>query len=324
MKKFLVLLVLGCSQLLFAQETVYFPAFETINVNHKHQYVTSKLFKNYVDAKGEYTIILPEGLNQHSDQAYTESLEETKAKALMNKASYYLLSDMSAIGDLLIINMRMYNASSGQMVWSDALKADELEDLDPVIQLFANAIGTDQPAVNAGDIYSVTQYDSRELNRREANKSWGFSIGGGSILSERADEGGVSGFGILLSYDVRDLILDVKGELSWGKSANAQRIGLNLLKPINNKNLTLFYGGGIYYGGMTYDAEPRYETHPHYGYTYWEEHRGSGIELEGNFGVIFNRLSSMQLRATITPIIATYTIEDNAVGAIRLGVTATF
>lgn len=320
-KLLLITLLIAFSGILFAQESVYFAAFETINVNYKHQYVTSKLFKNYVDTHGKYTITLPTSLNSSQSEAYLETLSETKSNALKYKTTYYIVADMSAIGNLLIVNMKMYNTVSGQLVWSDALKANQLEDLDPVVQLFAKALGTEESAVNAGDIYSVTQYDSKELNKRQATESWAFSVGGGAILASEAKDPGIAGFGIMKSYDIRDLILDIKAELYFGEETGAQRIGLNLLKPLSDKDFSLFYGGGMYYGGMYYLSES--DQYSYHGY-YDSQNSNSGLELEGNFGVIFNRLSSVQLRATVTPVFGFYKINDKAVGSIRFGVTATF
>lgn len=322
MRKFLLItLLISFSGILFAQESVYFAAFETINVNYKHQYVTSKLFKNYVDAHGKYTITLPTSLSNNLTEAYSESHSETKANALEHKTSYYIVADMSAIGNLLIVNMKMYNTASGQLVWSDALKADQLEDLDPVVQLFAKALGTEEPAVKAGDIYSVTQYNSKELNKRQASESWAFTIGGGAILASDAKKPGIAGFGLMKSYDVRNLILDIKAELYFGEETGAQRIGLNLLKPLTDKDFSLFYGGGMYYGGMYYLSKS--DLYSYNGY-YERQNSNSGLELEGNFGVIFNRLSSVQLRATVSPVFGFYEVNNKAIGAIRFGVTATF
>jgi len=254
----------------------------------------------------------------------TNPLPKQKANALKHHSSYYLIADMSAIGNLLIVNMKMFNTSSGNMVWSDALKADALEDLDPVIRLLANALGSETPAVDAGDIYSVTQYESKELNRREANKSWGLTIGGGAILASKVKDPALSGFGVVLSYDIRDLILDVKGEVYLGENnTNARRLGFNLLKPISDNDLSMFYGGGFFYGGMSYDRDKDW-VYPNGQWNPYPDYNNSGLEIEGNFGVIFNRLSSIQLRAMISPTIALYKIHDNAVGSIRFGVTATF
>lgn len=318
----LVTFIIGLSQFIFAQESIYFPSFETINVNTKHQYVASKLFKNYVFSNGKYNIILPSTLE--NNVFYKETIEETKHNALIQNTSYYMIADMSAIGNLLIINMKMYNTASSQLVWSDALKANELEDLDPVLKLLAKAIGTDENAVKSGDIYSVTHYDSKELNKRQASQSWGLSIGGGSLLASDASELGLTGFGILKSYDIRNLILDIKFEIYGSDGNNSTRIGMNVLKPMNDNNTSLFYGGGIYFGGIGYDQ--KYITVGYNGLPYKTTRRLSqtGLELEGSFGVILNRLSAIQLRATVTPIIALYKIDNKAIGALRFGITATF
>ncbi len=322
MKKLLLtLLLVGFNLALFAQETIYFPAFEMINVHFKHQYVTSKLFQTYVTTNGKYRIVLPENLDRNA--LYTETKAETKANALENKTSFFILSDMSAIGNLLIVNMKMYNTASGEMVWSDVLKADELEDLDPVINLLANAIGSTESAVDAGDIYSVTQFESNELNKRQATESWGISIGGGAMLTSGIDEPLISGFGIMKTFDSRNFILDIKGEFYFGEGTHASRIGMNILKPITKENYSLFYGGGLFYGGMYYSKEMKSEYYDNY-YMYEDEVGDAGLEIEGNFGVIINRLSSVQIRLTVSPTIAFYSIENNAVGAIRAGVSANF
>lgn len=325
-KLFSILLLIGISQALFSQEKVYFPAYEIINVHVQHQYVTSKLFKNYVDANGQYEIVLPENLKNLSNNSmvYSETKEETREKALELKTSYFIMADMSAIGDLLIVNMKMYNTSSNQLIWSDALKANQLEDLDKVIRLFANALGTEELAVESGDIYSVTQYDSEELNKRQATLSWGVTFGGGAILAKDTRNASMSGFGIMKSYDIRNLILDIKTEFYFGEATNATRLGMNLLVPLTKNNTSLFYGGGIYYGGMSYEYKHKIENTSHWNSSIYREVHNSGIELEGNFGIIFNRLASLQLRATVTPVIATYKINGNAAGAIRFGLTATF
>ncbi len=324
MKKFLLItFILGFSLVMFAQETIYFPAFETINVHFKHQYVTSKLFKNYVDANGNYKIILADNLSKEVE--YSESFEETKSNALRHKTSYFILSDMSAIGNLLIVNMKMYNTASGEMIWSDALKADELEDLDPVIHLLANALGSEEPAVKAGDIYSVTQYESKELNKRRASESWGITIGGGAILGSDIKNAGISGFGLVKSFDSGDFILDIKAEIHFGeRGTNTRRIGMNILKPVSKNDMSLFYGGGIYYGGMSYEKPNLDNEDNPYWYGYDDEINNSGLEIEGNFGVILNRLSSIQLRATVSPMLALYKMDDNITGAIRFGITANF
>lgn len=314
-----VALVFGLAA--FAQESIYFPGFETINVHDKYQFVTSKLLQNYVEDNGKYTILLSDKLN--NDVGYSESPEETRKNALLHKASYYLIGDMSAIGNLLIVNVKMYNTASSELVWSDALKADELEDLDPVMKLLAKAIGTEEAAVDAGDIYSVTEYDSNELNKRQATESWGITIGGGSLLSSDAGSKGVSGFGVLKSYDGREFILDVKGEMYFGDEWNARRIGINLLRPINRNNQALFYGAGFFYGGMTIEEENRYISN---GNTVVDidTYSDSGLELEANFGIILNRLSTIQVRAMISPMIAFYEVGGNTAGALRFGIIANF
>ncbi len=322
MKKILLTLF-TCGMIIFsfAQESVYFPGFETINVNTKYQYVTSTLFKTYVKASGTYQIILPNDFPKTG--GYIETKEETKQNALRHKASYYILSDMSSIGNLLIVNMDMHNSSSGEIVWSESLKADELEDLDPVIQLLANALGSDEPAVEAGNIYSVTQYDSNELKKREATNTTGVYVGGQVLLVSDIKDNMLSGFGITKTYDTRNFILDIKAEFYFSETSNSSRLGMNILKPLTDENKTLLIGGGLFYGGTSiqknidvdYDQFILIEE---------KEFSNSGLEIEGNFGILINRLSNVQLRAMISPCVALYDLDGKTISSIRLGITANF
>lgn len=319
MKRILTsLLFLTTIILLSAQEKVYFPSFETINVNEKYQFVCSKLFVNYTKDHGKYEIVLPKNLSQTN--LHSETFEVTKQEAKRLKLDYFITSDMSAIGNLLIVNMRMYETSTGEEVWSDAIRANNLEDLDPTIRILAESLGSDTPAAEKSNIYNVTSLDAKQLKKKTASDSWGMTLGGGGIFSSDIDNPGVSGFGILRSFDMRDFILDIKGELYFGrKNLNSARVGMNILKPVNQSDFSLFYGGGLFYGTTNYIREVRTQT------SWFDETvNNSGLELEGNIGVIVNRTSSIQLRAMASPFINFYQIDNNTIGGIRLGLIANF
>ena len=207
---------------------------------------------------------------------------------------------MTAIGNLLIINMKMYRTATGELIWSDALKLDTIEDLDTVLRLFAKSIGSKEPASKNADIYSVTTYESKELNRREANSGWGASIIGGLMYG-----GGFysnAGFGFLYSADNRKLIFDIKAEFLFSKSANNIRVGGNIIKPLNNKDSSPFIGCGIAYGFTRInDNKNDLYSYPKY---------GSGLEIEGCFGYIFNRASSSTIRIGAYPFINSYGVKN--------------
>lgn len=304
--------------ILSAQEKVYFSSFETINVNKKYQLVCSKLFANYTRDHGKYEIVLPQNLTQNI--SYSESFEETRQEAKRLELSYFITSDMSAIGNLLIVNMRMYETETGREIWSDAVKANNLEDLDPTIRLLAESLGSDTPAAEKSNIYNITSLESKQLKKKTASDSWGMTLGGGGIFSSDIDQYGVSGFGILRSFDMREFILDLKGEIYLGSNnLNSTRIGMNILKPVNQSDQSMFYGGGLFYGSTNYDRTVRTETT-----SFIQGINNSGLELEANIGLILNRTSSIQLRAMASPFINFYQIDDNTIGGIRLGIIANF
>ncbi|MGB0880880.1 MAG: hypothetical protein ACPGTO_09975 [Polaribacter sp.] len=315
MKKiFTLLVIIFLSQISLGQEKVYFPGFETINVHTKYQYISSKLFHNYVAEQNKYSIVLPDNLKKGEE--YIESKNETQQQAKALKTTYYILADMSAMGNLLIVQMKMYNTSTNELFWTDVVKADKIEDLDPVLNTLAKNLGISEPNQKTDNIYNVTNYKSKNLNRKLANDSWGIILGGGTLFAKDIKSAGQSGFGVVKSYDMRDLILDLKAELYFGDQNNrSSRIGMNVLIPHSEKDQTLVYGGGFYYGGTEFSLD---NTQGSY------SNSNSGLELEGNIGYILNRTSSVQIRLMASPFFNFYKVNGTSVSGIRFGLMATF
>jgi len=317
MKKiFTLLVIIFLSQISLGQEKVYFPGFEAINVHAKYQYISSKLFHNYVTEQNKYSIVLPDNLKKGEE--YIESKSETQQQAKALKTPYYILADMSAMGNLLIVQMKMYNTSTNELFWTDVVKADKIEDLDPVLNTLAKNLGISESHLKTDNIYNVTNYKSKLLNKKNASDSWGITLGGGTLFAKDIKSAGQSGFGVLKSYDMRNLILDLKAELYFGDyQNNSTRIGMNILIPHSEKDHSLVYGGGLYYGGTQFELK---NDNNFYEY----DVRKSGLEIEGNIGYLINRTSSVQLRLMASPFYNFYKVRNNSVAGVRFGLIATF
>lgn len=276
------------------------PLVEVLNIHTDYQYTISKLFKTYVDNNGKYEILLP----YKSDTLYfKETFEESKLKAAALNAPYFIIGELNRIGETVIVVFSMYKTSDGTKVWSDLLKAQSPEDLDPIIYKISKNIGTENKAASDSDIYNVTEYDSKELNKINANLNFGISVGGTFPFVNEDDKSG-AGFGLMASYDVRDIIFDIGGN-AYFSSIDMYYLSLKVNYPFAEKRHTPYLGGGLGFGGMNIKKEYEYEVKQKdyltgdtttYTYTETGRKRGNGLMLFAGGGYILNRNSNVQLR----------------------------
>ena len=315
-----ILLVCTCA---FSQKSIYFPSFEAINVDKSNVYVAALLFKNYTNKNPKYKLVLPENFNKNTFYDHTLA-NKTQEIAKEKQTDYYILSDMMAVGDLLTIHMKMYETSSGRMVWADAMKLDALEDLEIVMRLFAEHIGSKTPATGERDIFSITGYENRELNKKGTNRSYGIYLIGGITDIDRSHLN--FGAGALMSFDTRNLIIDLKFEFFesddddlWGVKG-----GVNIIKPLTQKAKTSFIGFGAVYGYTSVETKKNNRGDSVYYYSYRDRDRNGGIEIEGCFGYLINRTSKVSFRAAAYPFLGFYRVENSSSKGIRFGFIVTF
>jgi hypothetical protein len=282
-----------------SQDKVYMPFFQIENMHWGYQMSAAKIFRTFLNNDNKYTLLLPET----KDTIYpNETFQQTKDNANAVGAKYFIVGEMNALNDVMIISMTLYNSADGSKVWSDVLKARTPDDLDPILQRFANNIGTDQKASKDGDIYSVTNYDSKPLTKVDASVNYGVAISGAYYFIDNVDNTASAGFGALVSYDIRDVILDLQGELLFG-DVRFQDIKISCLYPFTSSKNTPFLGGSIAYSGttVTYNS----------GTSNFIENSGSGLAIQANGGMIFSRSSNVNFRISGAFTIPFYQVGDH-------------
>lgn len=261
-----------------APRPVYAPYFDLINVHPDYRYPTSHLFKSYVDNRGKYRLIL----DPRPDSTYrTPSLDSARVRARELGCDLVLLGTLNRLGETVILSMTLHEAQSGKPLWQDMLKAASPEDLDPILQRVAAALGSPHKAAQAGDIYSVSDYESPELRKVQANRYLGFSINGSGLLTyPYNDEPFTAGFGLSFLYDTRHLLLGVEGQLNTFGANKLPLLALSIYRPLNLSGMSPIFGGGVGLGGL---SNPAGED-------------GSGPFLHTGIGYLFNRTSNVGVR----------------------------
>lgn len=280
MKKilFYLFVFLLAGQFIQAQQKVYMPYFEVLNLAYDYQYSLSKLFQQYVQDQGKYEIVLPAWNNE---QYPNESQEETQLKARELGAPFFIKADMNALGDLIIVTMSMFRTDNGQETWNALLKANKLDDLDPILVTFAKNLGEKEVTTTTGDIYTVTEQEGKELTEVETKISTGLLLGGAYPF------GGTfaPGFGILSTYDNRNVIYGLDANIFFTQENTLGYLDITVDYPFSSTKNTGYAGGGLGYGWLSMHKDLDLD----------EADIKSGLMLFVGGGFILNRTASVRL-----------------------------
>lgn len=315
-------LSLAFSLISFASKPIYFSSFDIQNLNVENQYIASNLFKDYVEVVDRYTILLSDNLS--SGTLHSEDIQQARGNAKKFNTPYFIVSDIHALGNVLIVNMKMFDTASGNMVWFKNIRQNGLKNLNRAIEILANGLNMEDP-----DSYGDNLVDKRN----NGVVKWGVTTGGGYISASKVDNSRVHGIGILRSVYLNKYIVDIKAESysNTSKTFNS-KIGLNVLKSISPNRTSFVYGAGVYYGTFQYQSSERYIIERQGGMGFFSSgsnvyaplYRNSGFEIEGNIGFILKQKSTVQLRAMLTPSLTLYKVNGGNPNIMKLGLIASF
>lgn len=284
-------LIIGFSSYAQTNKVVYIAWFETNNLKRDFQFVSPKLLKGYINQGIRFEAIVP---------AYGDSLSgswldksDIQKKANEKNASYYILGTLTRLGETVIVDISLNETASGKRIWSDKLRANGPDDLDPIMQRVALAIGTENTSTKEGDIYNVSSFESKELKKQQANYSFGASVG--SMIGFKAYSEMMAGASFVGSYDNRTMMLNFRGSYyGMGSEGSAYySFGLEVLRPFKKESNSAFLTGGLQIAGYDWWA-PYYNPKSNISGTSTINYSGMVLNLGG--GYLVGRTSSAQLR----------------------------
>ncbi len=225
--------MLCLQNVLLAQDKVFIPLFEVINMKKDYSYSTSRLLKDYTDLQNKYISIMQ--TKSDSNVVNSENADAVKSKAIELGAKYYLLGSLNRMGEVVIVSLSMYETANGTKVWSDKLKAQGPEDLDPILLRMAQNLGTVNKGDNSDDIYSVTATEQQELKKKQASNNFGVGLCAIPTLTHgyNFDKNAMlSGFSLNWSFDARDYIFDIKPSWCFNSEYDILSLALEMNKPL--------------------------------------------------------------------------------------------
>lgn len=259
--------------------------FEVTAIDAEHgQAATSVLIMYLRDAKLDVRE-LPAGMPPP-----TNDLEARQAATALS-VPQYVRGHLTALGNKAIVAVELYDVEAPAPLWTGRLTANSPEDLETCLHRLALALAEGDTLAESQDIYSVTESEEANLRRKRANHYFGVKIGGFSPVT--GDDTEISPqLGFVWTYDTRNLIFDVAGEIyGLGSGLGGFGVTLGAYYPLLEKDFSPYLGGGLGLAGM---EQPHTDE-------YGDGDSGSDGGLTGFFGVgaIVGRTSTVAVRADL-------------------------
>ena len=307
MKRNKILAFLACCFLVvtvIAQEKVYLPYFEVINMNKQYSLSASRLFKLYVEQADKYQVVLPEKFDSLAPAPVFDKIKVTSEQL---KTPYFCIGEINRLGEMAVVVINLYKTQDGSKVWTGTLKALEPEDLDPVMNRLATGLNNKTPVSDNEDIFNVTNYDENELNKVTSTGYFGIEVGGAAFLLSDVGNTFPAGFGILLTKDIRNIIVDLKGEFYFG-DIDMYGLSININFPLANRKNTPFISSGIGYNGTSIFKDTEMIDWAGNLFISKQTESNAGLTLYLGGGYLFNRNADVNIRINPSLFFSAYKI----------------
>ena len=281
--KTLLIAILALTAFVNAKERVFLPPINMVAINPDYGTIAEKLLNAYIDENGRYVLIN----YAEDDSVKAGNLESANKVAQEKNCTKFIMAEFTQLGANTITSFKLYNVNSDAPVWSDRLKAANIDDFDPIIERVAKNIGTKRLASDDDNIYTVTDQELKPLKKKGISGYFGLNIVGDLEITPKTNM--LAGIGFFTLFDAKQIFFGLDFVLTnMGEELNKPTfydLSLSAYYPFGSSNNTPFVGGGLSYSWhITFDDNDELPYDP-------EELSTNGITGFIGGGILFNRAS---------------------------------
>jgi hypothetical protein len=274
----LVLLAVGAPSVARAQERAALMPAAGVNVHEGYLSAAQQVARDYLEQNGFAVAVAP-GAPGTMEMGGAEAIAQAREMG----ARYAVVVTVTRLGSSAKVKLTVYDASANVVSYRGQLTAGTPDDLDAVMARLVKGLATGQAPADTADIETVTDKESDPLNKMRATSVFGVRMGAVVPLnSPDGAGGGLPGLGVFWLYDMRTFLAEVGVDFHAKDGDGDFTVDIGAYYPLTRANTTAYVGGGMRYGFTEYGGEG-----------------GSGLALFGAGGVLFGRLSTVQLRGEL-------------------------
>jgi len=268
-------------------ETLALLPFSGLNVHPAILEAAQEVLKDHLQRNGRFTVVTIPGPAGAAEATPAEALAQARAAG----ATLAVVVRIVHLGSAARVRLSAYSTASGGVTYWDSMQAAGTPgDLDPALARLAAGLATGRSARGTGDIDTVTQREAEPLRKLQSTRTFGVRLG--TMLAANRPGGAagtLAGIGIFWLYDARAYLADIGLDYFSGDAGSAFNVAIGAYYPFGRETLTPYVGGGLAWSAAHYGGAGK-----------------SGIVLHGSAGLIFGRLSNVQLRGEVGYFVDTF------------------
>ena len=254
------------------------------------------ILKDHLLASGQFQVLTLAGESGNVEIAADQAVAQGREVG----AELVVVAHLTRLAGTGRVRLMAYKVADGSLAHADSIAiAGGPDDLDPALKRLAVGLATGRSAAQTADIESVTQKEADPLLKETATKIFGLRLGALVPLNRPRDLDAEAfpGIGLFWMYDARSFIGEVSVDLQTSDAdseGGGFSVGIGGYYPFKRTNFTPYTGAALAYSISNFGGAG-----------------GHGLRLTPAFGVLFGRLSTVQIRAELGYFINTFGERDN-------------
>ncbi|HEX3905021.1 MAG TPA: hypothetical protein VH853_19455 [Polyangia bacterium] len=251
------------------------------------------ILKDHLERAGTYAVIeppIPPSPGMPPGTAFPPSSEEPTAADAARLGSSVgaelsIVLRLTHFGNSARLRLTAYSTGSAQVVyWDSILITGGPDELDVAIQRLVHGMQTGKPVRESAELETVTDKESMNLARREANKTFGVRLTELAPFNQAGNNfDTLTAGGLVWLYDARSWMTDLAVDIGGGAQGRFFiDAAIGAYYPFLREDFTPYIGGQVRWAEMTLGGQG-----------------ASGLILQPTVGLLLGRLSSVQIRGEV-------------------------
>jgi hypothetical protein len=237
------------------------------------------ILKEQLHRSGAYAVIEPTG---ESSAAEIPPAQAAQLAATVG-ADQALALRITHYGRVARLALTSYAAGTGQVIYWDSITLSSGPDeLDTAIARLVHGLVTGKPVRDSAELETVTEKETQQLNRRNANRAFGVHLLALLPFNTPGDFSAVPGGGIFWLYDARSWMADIALDLGGQSGRAFYDVAIGAYYPFLREDFTPYLGAVVRWAYMDLGGQG-----------------AGGLTFQPTLGMLLGRLSSTQLRAEV-------------------------
>lgn len=258
------------------------------NVHEGHLAAATDILRSQLERTGRFMVApapspVPAGQEPMAPQAGEVARTTGAALAVTLR--------ISRLGATAVVRIAAYRPD-GTAAHVDELSATGPDDLEPALRRLARGLAEGRPARVLAEIDSVTESESDPYLKYVATHVFGIRLGSAFLLNRAVPAGSAhaaAGGGVFWLYDARSFLADLSFDVNGGDHDRLVSVGLGFYYPLSRGNFAPYAGGGVSYAWVSTGGDG-----------------AQGLALKAAAGAVIGRLSTVQVRAELGYLFATF------------------